>query len=210
VPLFGLLDHHDHSSERVGAINTVHVCDGRWTARNTDVAGFLAPLQERGIELAGLRASVVGAGGSARAVAVGLASGGAKVAVHARDETRAAAVAALAAGRVGEWPPSPGSWDLLVNCTPVGMHPNLDAMPVPASALTGRYVYDLIYNPPVTQLLRQATVAGCDTIGGLDMLVAQAQEQFFWWTGTRPSADVMRAAALQRLSEFSTDENHVI
>ena len=57
---------------------------------------------------------------------------------------------------------SSGVRDLLVNCTPVGMHPHPDAMPVPASVLTGRYVYDLIYNPSITRLLRQATVAGCD------------------------------------------------
>ncbi len=69
-------------------------------------------------------------------------------------------------------------------------------------ALTGRTVYDLIYNPRDTRLLRDARRAGCDTIGGLDMLVAQAQDQFEWWTGTRPAADVMRAAALARLAEF--------
>ncbi len=81
-------------------------------------------------------------------------------------------------GRVAPWPPAPGTWDLLVNCTPVGMHPHLDESPVPAAALTRRYVYDLVYNPPATRLLRDAAAAGCETIGGLDMLVAQAQEQF--------------------------------
>ena len=111
---------------------------------------------------------------------------------------------------VGPWPPEPGSWDLLVNTTPVGMVPRVDATPLAKEQLTGKYVYDLIYNPPATQLLRDAAAMGCQTIGGLDMLVAQAREQFQWWTGIKPRAGVMREAALARLAEFARDENHVV
>jgi 3-dehydroquinate dehydratase/shikimate dehydrogenase len=204
VPLLDRLDEVDQLARHVGAVNTVRIQDGRWLGRNTDVQGFLAPLHQLGIELRGLRASIVGAGGSARAVAVALASRDAAVSVHAREPARAAAVAELVSGRAGEWPPAPGSWDLLINCTPVGMHPHLDDMPVPVTTLTGRYVYDLIYNPPATRLLVQAALAGCDTIGGLDMLVGQAQAQFEWWTGMPASAGVMRSAAENRLLEFST------
>ena len=82
--------------------------------------------------------------------------------------------------------------------------------PVRKSDLRPGLVYDLVYNPQVTRLLREATASGCQTIGGLDMLVAQAMEQFQWWTGARPSAAVMRAAALKRLSEFISDEDHVV
>jgi shikimate 5-dehydrogenase len=71
-------------------------------------------------------------------------------------------------------------------------------------------VYDLIYNPAITRLMRDSATAGCDTIGGLDMLVGQAQAQFEWWTGTRPAPGVMRAAAIRRLSEFNADENHLV
>jgi len=71
-------------------------------------------------------------------------------------------------------------------------------------------VYDLVYNPPETRLLREAAKAGCQTIGGLDMLVAQAQEQFEWWMATRPPAGIMREAALKRLAEFIRDEDHVV
>jgi shikimate 5-dehydrogenase len=69
-------------------------------------------------------------------------------------------------------------------------------------------VYDLVYNPPVTRLLREAAQAGCATIGGLEMLVGQARQAFEWWTGVRPGADVMRAAAAARLAEFVNHENH--
>ena len=71
-------------------------------------------------------------------------------------------------------------------------------------------MYDLVYNPPATRLLRDAAAAGCVTIGGLDMLVAQAQEQFSGWTGTKAPTGVMRAAAERKLTEFIADENHVV
>jgi shikimate 5-dehydrogenase len=77
----------------------------------------------------------------------------------------------------------------------MGMRPRLEETPLPLEALTGRLVYDLVYNPPATRLLREAAASGIATIGGLDMLVAQAQEQFLGWTGTRPPDGVMRAAA---------------
>jgi 3-dehydroquinate dehydratase/shikimate dehydrogenase len=210
VSLFERVDEADPVARRIGAINTIRMQNGRWLGCNTDAAGFMQPLTDRGVPLAGLRASILGAGGSARAVAVGLASSGASITVHARAREKAEAVAMLVSARVGPWPPEAGSWDLLVNCTPMGMHPRLDQTPVARESLTGTYVYDLVYNPGVTRLLRDAATAGCQTIGGLDMLVAQAHEQFHWWTGLRPAPGVMRAAAVSRLQEFTTDENHVV
>jgi len=210
VPLFERVDEADSVARRIGAINTLQMDDGRWLGANTDAAGFLHPLAEHAVPLRGLRAAILGAGGSARAVAVALASSGAEVTVYARDLAKAEEVALLVGGAGAAWPPKPGSWDLLVNCTPIGMFPRVEQTPLPAAALTGRWVYDLVYNPPVTQLLHDAERAGCRTIGGLDMLVAQAHEQFHWWTGRRPAAGVMRSAALRRLAEFASNENHVV
>lgn len=210
VELFERVDRVSAAAARIGAVNTIYVADGKWVGDNTDEAAFLQPLRERGVSLAGLRASVLGAGGSARAVAAALASSGAQITIHARSRERARAVARQVSAAVGAWPPSGGSWDLVVNCTPVGMHPLRDATPLPAEALTGNLVYDLVYNPPRTRLLREAAAAGCDTVGGLDMLVAQAEEQFRLWTGMRPPGRVMRDAALRRLSEFTRDETHVV
>jgi len=210
VAMFERVQEVDDLVRTIGALNTLRIDGDRWMGRNTDVVGFLQPLRDRGVPLSGRRASILGAGGSARAVAVALASEGARVTVHARDEKKAQAVAALVSGSVGRFPPPAGSWDLLVNCTPVGMHPRMDQSPVPSSALARGVVYDLIYNPPVTRMMRDAAMAGADTIGGLDMLVGQAQEQFEWWTGERPPSGVMRAAATRRLSEFNADENHLV
>ena len=209
VALFERSDEVYSVARRIGAINTIRVQDGRWLGANTDASGFLEVIRGK-IPLEQLRASLLGAGGAARAVAVALASAGAEVTVHAREARRAEDVAMLVGGRVGPWPPARGSWDLLVNCTPIGMFPSAGASPIDRADLTGPMVYDLVYNPPVTQLLRDAAAAGCQTIGGLEMLVGQAQEQFQWWTDVRPPAGVMREAALRRLAEFMRDENHLV
>jgi 3-dehydroquinate dehydratase/shikimate dehydrogenase len=213
IPLkVSLLDYVDRVcavARQIGAINTIRVEDGRWIGDNSDASGFLEPLQQR-VALAGLRASVLGAGGAARAVTVALASSGSAVRVHARNRAQAEEVAKLTPVEVGPWPPEPGSWDLLINCTPIGMYPRVDDTPIAADRLTGRYVYDLVYNPAGTRLLRDATARGCHTIGGLEMLVAQAREQFNWWTGSKPQTGVMREAALKRLAEFARDENHLV
>jgi len=92
----------------------------------------------------------------------------------------------------------------------MGMRPRINESPIPAGQMTGQLVYDLVYNPPATRFLRDATAAGLQTIGGLDMLVAQAHEQFEWWMETRPPAGVMRTAAEKRLSEFIAHEDHVV
>jgi len=209
VSLFDAVDEVYSVARRIGAINTIRVEDGRWIGGNTDANGFLEPLQER-ISLQGMRVAVLGAGGAARAVVVALGSTRCSISLHARNRAQAEEVAMLASVDVGPWPPAPGSWDVLVNCTPIGMYPRSHETPVPAAQLTGRYVYDLIYNPQTTRLLRDAAAVGCQTIGGLEMLVAQAREQFHWWTGTSPLAGVMREAASKRLAEFARDENYLV
>ena len=207
VALCERLDELSPGARRIGAVNTIRAERGRWIGDNTDAGGFLKPLQER-VALSGVRAAVLGAGGAARAVADALSSARCSVRIHARRPEQAESVAMLTSAAVGPWPPEPGSWDLLINCTPIGQ--GNDETPVPADQLTGRYVYDLVYNPPVTRLLRDAAAAGCRTVSGVDMLVAQAHEQFRWWTGARAPAGIMRAAALERLAELSCEEQHVV
>ncbi len=195
-----LLDDVSPIAREAGAVNTISVSQGRWLGTNTDVDGFLEPLRRR-TSIKGLRAVVLGAGGAARGVALGLARSGASVAISARRAD--AAREARAALNVGTelWPPSPGSWDLLVNATPVGSRA-LPGMPVDL-ALDGRLVYDLIYDPPMTPLLEQARARGCTVIGGLDMLVAQAERQFEIWTGQRPPAGLFTSVAEQTLATRS-------
>jgi len=109
VSLFDQVDEIYSVARRIGAINTIRVEKGRWIGGNTDASGFLEPLQER-VALPGLRASVLGAGGAARAVTVALASSGCSVRLHARNREQAEETAMLTSVEVGAWPPEPGSW----------------------------------------------------------------------------------------------------
>jgi 3-dehydroquinate dehydratase/shikimate dehydrogenase len=203
VDAFQGADEWDEVARRMQSANTLRRDGQRWLARNTDAEGFLAPLEPvmRAKPTLGARATVLGAGGAARTVAHALASVGMQVTLSARREAQAREVAGFAQASVGSWPPSRGSWDLLVNATPVGTAPGVDDSPLPDDfVFDGHLVYDLVYNPPRTRLLRDAAEAGCRILGGLEMLIGQAQAQFEWWTGQRPDPDLMRAAALERLA----------
>ena len=193
VEMLTKVEEIDDMAKRVGAVNTLVVRDGRWFGANTDVEGFLAPLAGR-MALKGTRASVLGAGGAARAVAVALVSQGAAVTICARQATAAREVAALTGGAAGRWPPRPGSWDVLVNATSSGSGGPVDD-PMDGVALDGEIVFDLVYAPARTPLLERARKEGCLTIGGIEMLVAQAERQFELWTGYRPPAGLFRSAA---------------
>jgi 3-dehydroquinate dehydratase/shikimate dehydrogenase len=196
VELFKCADAVDPVSKSVGAINTMTRKGNRWEGQNTDVSGFLAPLAGR-LDLQGARAAVLGTGGAARAVAVALGSAGGVVTVYGRNRQRAETVARLAGGIGTTFPVARRSWDLLVNATPVGTYPDVDQTPFEEAVFDGRVVYDLVYNPALTRLLKEAANAGCQTIGGLDMLVAQAEDQSARWLGRRPPANLMRQAALE-------------
>jgi 3-dehydroquinate dehydratase/shikimate dehydrogenase len=201
VAMLSRVDETEEMARRVGAVNTLIVRDGRWIGANTDVDGFLTPLIGR-MALKGTRASILGAGGAARAVAVALGSQGAAVTVCARQPAAATEVAALAGGSVGTWPPKPGSWDVLVNATSAGSGGPADD-PMQGVPLDGEIVFDLVYAPARTPLLERAAREGCMTIGGLEMLVAQAERQFELWTGCRPPTGLFKSAA-----SSATDETH--
>jgi len=194
VAMLGKVDETDPVATRVGAVNTLVVRDGRWFGANSDVEGFLAPLAGR-MALKGTRASVLGSGGAARAVAVALVGQGAAVTVCARRADAAREVARLSDASAGAWPPRAGSWDVLVNATSCGSR-GPDDDPMAGVALDGEIVFDLVYVPAETPLLKRARAEGCLTIGGLEMLVAQAERQFELWTGQRPPAGLFAAAAM--------------
>jgi shikimate dehydrogenase len=187
----------DDLPRRIGALNTLRRGARGWEGRNFDVAGFLAPLDRRSTGLRKRRVVVLGAGGAARAVVWALASHGANVEISARRAEPARALANEFHVRAVAWPPDPG-WDLLVNTTPIGMWPHADESPLTEPGTgewEGKVVYDLVYNPMETTLLRWARAAGAEVIGGLEMLVSQAARQFEWWTGHRAPRAVMETAA---------------
>jgi len=204
------LDAVDEAAATIGAVNTIRNEAGRLRGFNTDLAGFLRPLDEAGVDLKGARAVVVGAGGAARAVAFALAgAGAAELTLAARRpepaEALASEVGGRAQGRVRALALSavaPG-YDLLVNCTSVGM---LHAAGEGQSPLRreqidpGALVYDLVYNPPLTPLLGLARAVGARTLGGLPMLVYQGAAAFEIWTGLKPPIGLMMARAEEALA----------
>jgi 3-dehydroquinate dehydratase/shikimate dehydrogenase len=189
----------DELGQRIGAINTLRRKGDGWESRNFDVAGFLAPFEHRSVRLAGRRVVVLGAGGAARAAVFALAAHGARVEIAARRTEQGEALAREFHARAVAWPPEPG-WDVLVNTTPVGTWPRVDASPLDRELVRGGLVYDLVYNPIETTLLKWARAAGAETIGGLEMLVAQARLQFEWWTGVPASLAAVERGALEFLS----------
>jgi 3-dehydroquinate dehydratase/shikimate dehydrogenase len=187
---------------RVGAVNTLVISEGRGLEGfNTDADASVVPLDGI-VELRGARVAVLGAGGAARALLWALGERGARATVFARDEARGRAVAeefGADAGRLAG--ASFQGFDVVANTTPLGTRGGRETeTPATESQLRGaRVAYDLVYNPAETCFLRAARAAGCETVGGLGMLVAQAEEQFRLWTGRVPPPGVMLEAATQRL-----------
>jgi len=193
VEVMSRLDALDADATLAGAVNTLVREGGGWRGCNTDVEGFLAGCA--GIGLLGRRVAVLGTGGAARAVALAARRSGAAVTCYGRDRRKADAVAAGLGISAALRPVPAGSWDLLVNATPVGTHPDTEGSAFPEATYDGSVAYDLVYHPARTRFLREAAARGCRAIGGLDMLVAQARRQIELWTGLRPDPGPMREAA---------------
>jgi 3-dehydroquinate dehydratase/shikimate dehydrogenase len=185
------LDWIEPDAKQMGAVNTVVVEEDRLLGYNTDAAGFIEPLLKHLGTLEKKQVAVIGAGGAARAAIWALQKEKANVTVFARDINKAKA---LDVPCVLLSSASFSGYDLVVNATPDS--------PATAEQLTGaRWVYDLVYNPIETQFIKEARKAGCETLGGLEMLVAQAKIQFELWTGKTASTSVMYNAALQDLQD---------
>jgi shikimate dehydrogenase len=191
-----LADRGSDAARAIGAANTLTRADGALVADNTDWIGVTRALEPHG-PWPGRRALVLGAGGAARGVVYALLRLELDVAVHNRTRTRAEQLVADLGGRVAR---GAEPWDLLVNATSVGMEPNAAETPLPAKRLRpGALVFDSVYRPLETRLLREARAAGCRTQDGLDMLVHQAVEQLRLWSGRLATPARLRAAALRAL-----------
>lgn len=192
----------------LGAANTIDFRTNIST--NTDVGGFIDDLGANGVALAGTRTLVLGAGGAARAAVYGLARAGADVIVANRTPERAQAMLANLASAAGVRGVEAMSLEqaaqtdpsLIVNCTPVGMWPRVDACPWPDEIPfpEGATVYDMVYRPAHTRLMALAVARGGRAVGGLGMLVRQGAAAFALWTGQTAPIDVMLAAAQRALA----------
>lgn len=201
------LDWIDPACREIGACNTVVVRDGRLLGYNTDAAGFIAPLRAALGPIRDARCAVVGAGGAARACLWALKQDGADVTIFARDKSTAEFLAKTFGVNAEPFPPNDfAGFDVVINTTPLGTRGESEPESIAtAEQLRGvRLAYDLVYNPSATPFLREAQRAGCQALGGMEMLLAQAVEQFSLWTQTEPDVNIMRASALRTLSSLVT------
>lgn len=191
----GFLHEVDEVAALCGSVNTVVVHDGLLQGSTTDGMGVIGPLKKR-LPLKGKAAVVLGAGGAARAAALALVCKGVRVSVLGRDPRKSSAAAVAvgcATGNIADL--AAYKWDVLVNATPVGSASAPGETPVPAKLLRrGSVVFDMVYDPRETRLLREARAAGCTVVDGLEMLVAQAAAQFETWTRLEAPRDVMRGS----------------
>ncbi len=193
------LDRCDPIAAKIGAVNTVAVRNGKLHGYNTDYIGVVRALQPH-MRLRGSRVLIVGAGGAARAAAFAVAQAGAVVFICARRKKRTAELAKAVHGEMVQRNDLRRmQFDAIVNTTPVGMHPFVQDSPLQARDLNCRLVFDIIYRPRQTRLLRLAARRGIQTVSGLEMFVAQGIAQWEIWTGQRAPAEVMRRAALRAL-----------
>jgi 3-dehydroquinate dehydratase/shikimate dehydrogenase len=208
--IVGMLANSDVLTRQIGACNTVvRGQDGKLYGFNTDVAGIVGPLEQR-ITLSGAKILIVGAGGVARAAAFGLKNKGAEVFITNRTAEKAQALARQSKSKYLKRPDvAKSTFDVIINATPVGMGTNKQS-PLEDKELNTKYLFDLVYVPAETKLMKMARARNIEVIPGLEMFVQQGARQFEIWTGKpSPIAEMsfVVSKALERQAAQS-GENH--
>jgi 3-dehydroquinate dehydratase/shikimate dehydrogenase len=203
------LDNSDSHSTKIGASNTVvRAQDGKLYGFNTDTAGIVRPLERRLNTLEGARILVLGAGGAARAAVFGLKERGAEVYILNRSVAPAKKLAHQARARmVKRQDLKKLAFDVIINATPVGMG-NTRETPLQDKEINARYVFDMVYDPAETRLLKLAKERGAQIIPGIEMFVHQAARQFEIWTGKPAPWDDMLRVVLLALQERANRVSH--
>ena len=196
------LDRIDPLAAKIQAVNTVVNRNGMLVGYNTDSPAAIKALKDKA-EIRGKKIVLVGAGGAARAIALGLQQEGAETTIldtvfqKAKSLAKAAGCGYLAIEKLGTLGP-----DILINATPVGMFPNVRETPVPKKMLReGMVVFDIVYNPLETLLLKNAKESGCLTVSGAEMFVEQGALQFELWTGEKAPRQLMHDVVIGELSK---------
>jgi shikimate dehydrogenase len=173
-------------------VNTVHRVNGKLVGSNTDADGGLDAL-ERVAQVRGRRILLLGAGGAARALAFEASQRGAHVTIANRTASKAKKLAKefrMSWVRMEELKEL--ACDIIINTTSIGMIPDVHATPLPGPLLKDKIVFDIVYNPPETQLLKEAQARGARTVSGVEMYLNQAALQAERYTGIRPRTTTMR------------------
>jgi shikimate dehydrogenase len=207
------LDEIDPIGRKIGAVNTIKNEDGYLIGKNTDAEGSLKAILNSGYDISGRNVLMLGAGGAARALCYGLANDVHKITIVNRTEKRAEKLARELNRNFGIAVESKKfsitilkeetkKTDFLINTTPIGMYPNADNTPISVEYLhEDLFVFDIIYNPLETKLLKSAYEHGCKILGGLDMLVYQGASAFEWWTNHKPNVRIMRSKIIEFINQ---------
>ncbi|MFX1346282.1 MAG: shikimate dehydrogenase [Promethearchaeota archaeon] len=205
------MDEVDPIALKIGAINTIKNERGILKARNTDADGARKSLIDRGVDIYGKNILIIGSGGVSRAIAYILAEEANKIILTDIIEERARAVANEVRNNMkveieGNLSNQDNlkeyikKVDILINATPIGMYPKVDETPISRKFLRDDlFVFDVIYNPLETRLMKEAAEIGCKTLGGLDMLVNQGILAFEWWLNKKPNKDLMKNKIIEYL-----------
>jgi 3-dehydroquinate dehydratase/shikimate dehydrogenase len=192
------LDSVDPLAKRIGAVNTVWKKAGRWRGTNTDAEGVTAPLAKK-VRLAKSSVLLVGNGGAARGAAFALTEAGASLTITGRNIDRVRALAKVCDGEpMTREQCLQKNFDVVVHATPLGMHPHVDECFFDG-AIPGDIVFDMVYNPLETQLIKHAREQGKEVIPGFQMFIEQAVRQFEIWTGESAPRAAMERAAMDAL-----------
>ena len=214
VAVISYLDEIETTARHIGSVNTIVVDQGKLLGYNTDGSGALRALKDSGVMLKGQRVVMIGSGGAARAIAFALGdkTGIERLTILGIEETERRRLAGDLRTKTSLTVEDTGMSDatlraamkdanIVLHCTPLGMSPNVEQTCVPAGLLhPGLTVMDIVYNPLETRLLREAKLAGCTTIRGLEMFLNQAAAQFELWTQQPAPSDVMRQVLESRWS----------
>jgi len=207
------LDEIDSTANLIGAVNTILNNNGSLMGYATDGVGALKALEENGVDLAGKKLLLLGAGGAAKAIAFSTAKEAEELVILNRTVDNAKKLAEVLCRKLGKKTVgkalSPAlvrenlqDVDVLINATPVGMHPNIDRSLVdPKWMRPDLSVMDIVYNPVETKLIKDAKTAGAKVISGVEMLIYQGAASFEIWTGHQAPIKVMKEAILNKLSE---------
>jgi 3-dehydroquinate dehydratase / shikimate dehydrogenase len=192
------LDNIEPLAKRIGAVNTVWRKAGKWRGTNTDAAGVTVPLEKR-VRLAKSSVLLVGNGGAARAAAFALADSGAKVTITGRNIDRVRALATACGGTpMVRAQAEAAKFDVVVHATPIGTTPRVTECFF-EKRVPGDLLFDMVYNPMETELIKRAKSQGATVIHGMEMFLEQAARQFEIWTGDSAPRSVMQQALLEAL-----------
>jgi shikimate dehydrogenase len=207
------LDEIDPLAEKIGAVNTIKNEGKYLIGKNTDASGAKKALLDAGCEITGKKALILGAGGAAKAVSFAISEDLDSLYIANRTEKRAIKLAKdltnkttiKAIGKnmsINTLKNLVNEVDILINTTPLGMYPDIEESPISEEMLhNDLFVFDIVYNPLETKLLKEASKIGCKTLGGLDMFVYQGALAFEWWTGKKPNLNLMKEKVIEFLGK---------